>query len=84
MLQFLAETYQLALRLSYTHQRGFHCSLKIPKNCETPSIPAEFIKVTKGRGMYSMTTDKLVGYTVLSIHLHFTFMNYVNNVYLGC
>ena len=60
VVQHLSETYQLALKLAFTNQRGFHVTYKIPKNSNMPDLPQEFIKVSQSRGLISMTTDKLV------------------------
>lgn len=71
-VRHLAETYQLVLKLAYTSQRGFHVTYKIPKSTDLPDLPQEFMKITKSRGVVSMTTDKLVGYlTTISLILLF-------------
>lgn len=59
-VRHLSETYQLALKLAFTAQRGFHVTLKTPKSTEKPDIPVNFIKISKRSGVFNMTTDKLV------------------------
>ena len=77
VVQHLSETYQLALKLAFTNQRGFHVTYKIPKNSNMPDLPQEFIKVSQSRGLISMTTDKLVSDWSLILCAYYIIIFYI-------
>ncbi|XP_042884592.1 mutS protein homolog 4-like isoform X2 [Penaeus japonicus] len=55
----LAKDYSVGMRVGHNAARGFHIVIPVPKKASAPQLPPVIIKVQRGRGCITCTTETL-------------------------
>ncbi|ROT76801.1 putative mutS protein-like 4 [Penaeus vannamei] len=55
----LAKDHNVGMRVGHNAARGFHIAIPVPKRKSAPNLPSVFIKVQRGRGCITCTTEHL-------------------------
>ncbi|XP_047472408.1 mutS protein homolog 4-like isoform X2 [Penaeus chinensis] len=55
----LAKDHNVGMRVGHNAARGFHIAIPVPKRKSAPHLPPVFIKVQRGRGCITCTTEHL-------------------------